>query len=749
LFQVVFTQLDTTQAGALRMGDVSLEPFALEMPTTKFDLTLFMADRADGLRLSLRARTDLYRADSVERFLGHVQRVLEAVVADPEARVSNLPLLTSAEERQLDAWNATAPAIADDATIVSLFQAQAARVPARTAVRSGERSLTFADLDALSTRLARRLAAIGAEPSRPVVVMLDRSPELVAAFLGVMKTGSPYVPIASDVPPARVRQYVAESGAAAAITVARHVADLGDDVATICFDRNEAAIAAEPLDALATKPSAEALAYVLFTSGSTGTPKGVSVTQRNIVHYTRAISRVLADTAPSAGADGLAALDGWHFGMVSGVGADLGNTAVFPALCAGGTLHVLPMEATTEPTSFAEYMSAHPIDVLKITPSHLRALRMTGNALPAKWLVLGGEPLHWDVATQLTADVAATGSACRILNHYGPTETTVGCTTFEVTERSATEARELGAHTAPIGFPLDGITLHVLDAHMQPVPVGVPGELSVGGAGVTAGYLQRPHLTAERFVHLDGVGRVYRTGDRVRRLANGAVEFLGRGDDQVKIRGYRVELGEIEQVLRAHELVGDAVVVARDGAGEHGGEGGLVAYVVQRATASGNGDEGLVATLHEWIAARVPDYMVPGVIVVLERMPLLASGKVDREALPVPDGDHGAREAPLSPRTPTEVAIARIWADVLKKPSIGVRDNFIELGGHSLMAIRILGRLSKQFGVRLPLRALFDAPTVAELAELVDLETQLAALENMSEADAARLLQGQGGEDTR
>jgi acyl-coenzyme A synthetase/AMP-(fatty) acid ligase/acyl carrier protein len=342
--------------------------------------------------------------------------------------------------------------------------------------------------------------------------------------------------------------------------------------------------------------------------------------------------------------------------------------------------------------------------------------------LPSKWIVLGGEALSWEFAQRL-----ADAHGPRVLNHYGPTETTVGVSTFEVTPESSRAARSAGAQTVPIGRPLANTKLHVLDAQRQPTSVGVPGELYISGDGVTRGYLMRDDLTAERFVELASGERAYRSGDRVRRLPDGSIEFLGRADDQVKIRGYRVELSEIEHVLVEHPGVAQAVALVRPE---------LVAYVVPKTVADyakahtqlTNPD-----TLKDWLTSRLPDYMVPSAIVMVEQMPLSANGKIDRNALPDPAQSSEAKvDEFVAPRNPTEEAIALIWADVLKKEKVGVTENFITLGGHSLLAIRVLGKLSRRFGVRLPLRSLFDAPTIADLSELVDLEVQLAAVSALS-----------------
>ena len=422
---------------------------------------------------------------------------------------------------------------------------------------------------------------------------------------------------------------------------------------------------------------------------------------------------------------------GWSFGLASTLGADLGNTSIYPALASGGTLVVLPSSVTTDPSRFADAIAARPLDVLKITPNHLRALVVDRQGpelaavLPAKWLVSGGEALSWEFAERLLG-----AARCRVLNHYGPTEATVGVMTFEVTDESIAAARGAGAQTVPIGFPLANTQAYVLDARQRQLPVGVPGELYLGGAGIASGFVGQPALTAERFL-VDPVSRragarVYRTGDRVRRHVEGAIEFLGRVDDQVKVRGHRVELGEIAHTIRAYPGVAQAVVVLR---APVDAEPALVAYVVskQAGYAVSHSDRATPEKMLEWLATELPAHMVPSTVMFLDELPLTANGKVDRAKLPAPKEEAGAAPEFVAPRTPAETQLAGIWADVLKRERVGVTDNFLALGGHSLLAIRVLGKISKAFGVRMPLRTLFDAPTVEQLAVLVEREKGGAA----------------------
>ena len=713
LFEVVLTMQDAMPS-SLALDGVVVEPYGVDMAGTKFDLTLLVVHRPDGLHLTAQYRSDLFESATIERFLGHLRELLLAAGDTPSLRVSALPLVTAAERTTLEAWNATAVDEGPVESIVSLVRAQAARVPERAAVVGADGTFTYAQLIARARGIARRLEAAGVVRGDRVGLLLDRSADAVAGLLGILEAGAAFVPLSMEAPVARLERQLAESGARIVVTSSTLVAVAPPDTRTVLVD--------DPLESThelaPPMASADDLAYVLYTSGSTGVPKGVAVTHANAVHYARAVSRVLAGMRPDAAGDGLAALDGLRFGMVSTMAADLGYTSLLGALLAGGTLHILPKDAATEPARFAEIVAAQPLDILKITPGHLHALtsNRTGRdlaaLLPRRWLVLGGEALRPDLARTLLA----TG-ACRVLNHYGPTETTVGACTFEVTASSLDAALAQGAQTVPIGQPLANTRAYVVDAHGTEQPIGVPGELVLAGAGVASGYLGRAELSAERFAQR-GELRAYRTGDRVRRLASGALEFQGRVDDQVKVRGYRVELGEIEQALRVLPGVAQAVVAHRDGGS---GEPVLAAYVVPKVEgyASSHGERVTPDSLRTALSAQLPEYMVPAVVLLLDSLPLTANGKVDRAALPVPGvGAHADRY--VAPKSPVEEQLAAIWSEVLKRDRIGSRDNFLELGGHSLLAIRVLGKISKSFGVRLPLRTLFDAPTIEQLAAIVE-----------------------------
>ncbi len=726
LFNAVLTMQEGL-GGELRLRGASVTPIEVEASGTKFDLTLLVTDRAEGLELALWYRTELFTGATAERLLGYLAQLLAGVVSNPRADLRAIPLTTDAERAQMAAWNATDADEGAETTVVAEFERQAARVPTRVAVVSpsaaaaahgsvaGSVTLTYQELNARANQLAHRLRIMGVQPGAPVGLLLDRSADAIVGLMGILKAGAAYMPLSVEAPAARIARQVADAGALVVVTASAFADRVPEATQRVVLDAEAASLQANPDGNVASAVSPDSLAYVLFTSGSTGVPKAVAVTHANVIHYTRAVSLVL-EVSSDEPADGRAR----QYGLASTLAADLGNTCLFPALLHGATLHVLGKEVATDPARFAQYMGVHQLDVLKMTPNHFGALTSgrAGNELaevmPRQWLVLGGEALRLSVARALLAE-----AKCRVLNHYGPTETTVGVLTYEATTASLADAESHGAQTVPIGRPLVNTRAVVVDGDGREVPVGMPGELWITGAGVTQGYLGRETLTAEKFT-MFGDRRAYRTGDRVRRIANGAIEFLGRADDQVKVRGYRVELGEIEQVLRAHPGVAQAVVVVRS---DGDAEPMLVAYAVAKAAgyAVSHGDRPTSEKLRAWVEVALPEHMVPQAVVLLEALPLTPNGKLDKRALPAPDEAGGAAaDTYVAPRTDIEKQMVAIWSEVLKKDRIGVTDNFLALGGHSLLAIRVLGRISKAFGVRLPLRALFETPTVEALGVAIE-----------------------------
>ncbi|MFE4637578.1 amino acid adenylation domain-containing protein [Streptomyces sp. NPDC056773] len=708
VFQTTFAFQNYGDRATTPTAGLDTEGFGYEATTTHADLALYMREEPDGgLYGLLTYRTDLFDAGTVERLAERFELLTAAGTADPTLLVDRLPLL-GADERAavLGTW-AAGPPLPDGgpATLTQALAEAAARTPAAPALVFEDRTLTYGDLDRRANAMARRLRSLGVGPDDRVAVCLEQSPELAVALVAVLKAGGGYLPLDPEQPPTRLAHLVADAGAKVLITdsvlrprfgdhpAADLLADGRDGHADGDGDRGGA-----PLEEVS---GPDHLAYVIYTSGSTGAPKGVAVQHRQILNYL-AGARERLRIEPGA-----------SFGLLQSLSFDFSMTMLYLALTTGGRVHLLPRRIAG--VELAAEIERAGIDHLKMTPSHLAALTADApieRLLPRRSLVLGGEASSWSWA----AGIAALGR-CAVFNHYGPTEATVGITVHEVT------AEGLDAPgSTPIGSPLAGGRCYVLDEDLGPVPPGVTGELYVGGDRLARGYLGRPDLTEERFLPdpyaaPDGTAlpgpRMYRTGDLARWRADGTLDYLGRGDDQIKVRGYRVEPGEIEAALTALPGITQAVVLAR-------GEGvkqGLVAYLERPA----GGEPPAAATLRAALGEVLPDYMVPARYVVLERLPLLAHGKIDRKALPEP-ADGPAAGTHVDPEDGTEQVIAAMWADLLDLPRVGALDDFFELGGHSLLATQVVARMRRAFpelATPVSVMDLFKHPTVRRLAELV------------------------------
>jgi amino acid adenylation domain-containing protein len=589
-----------------------------------------------------------------------------------------------------------------------LIEAQAARTPEHPAVAFEGETLSYAELERRAGRLAAQLRARGAGPDVPVGLFVERSIELIVSLLGILKAGAAYVPMDTAYPRERLAFMVCDAGMGLIVTQASLAAKLPASPArAVQLEEIDWDGAAEAAHSNACETN---LAYVIYTSGSTGRPKGVGVEHRNIVNYVRGI------------VERLRLEPGMSYATVSTFAADLGNTVVFPALATGGCLHVVSQARAESQALLSEYFVRERIDVLKIVPSHLAALQSGSDpqrVMPARRLVLGGEPSRLEWIERLRS----LSPHCQIFNHYGPTEATVGVLAYEV----GAALPQTKSHALPLGYPLPGSSIHLLDDHGRAVAPGEKGELCIGGRGVARGYLNRPELTAEKFVpdpfSDEPQARLYRTGDLARALADGSIEFCGRIDHQVKLHGYRVELGEIEAALRSHDRVQEAVVLVREDAA---GDKQVAAFVTAKeAQPAFFAEELTPAGLREYLKERLPQYMVPSAFVLMERLPLTANGKIDRQGLVAFALERQAQsEAPaadfVAPRTETEKALASIWSELLQREHVGVHDDVFDLGAHSLMAMRALTRMREAFGLDLALRNLFERPTVAGLAELVE-----------------------------
>ena len=749
IFQVMFV-MQPSRVPTLDLPGLTARPVDVDAGTCHFDLSVHATERADGIALRAEYAVDLFDRATIERLLGHYETLLAGAAADPDRPLAGVPLLAAAERRRIVVdWNARGngerPASAGEATTLhGLFETQAARTPDRTAVACEGRELTYAELDARANRLAHRLRRSllgssdsgGPAPGRMragaearVGLCADRSLEMVVGLLGALKAGAAFVPLDPDAPARRLGAMIEDAGIALVLAdrsaVARLPRDAGATVIRLEDDEGDAAASRPPALVVAS----DALAYVLHTSGSTGRPKGVLVEHRQLLAYARAVvERFDLGT-------------GGRFAMVQPLTVDSCHTMLFPALGWGGTLHLIVRERALDGASLGEYMRAQRIDFLKIAPSHLAALIASDDAsdlLPARGLFLGGEALHWDLVDRLFA----LAPSCAIWNHYGPTETTVGVLTYRVDGAPPDDRQR--TLSVPLGRPLGHARVHVLDRFGHPQPVGVPGEIHVGGPALARGYLDRSDLTAVQFVP-DALGesageRLYRTGDQARYLPDGVVEFLGRVDEQAKIRGLRIEPAEIEAALGEHPGVAErAVVVRADAAGSPA----LVAYVVPRA-----GHALTAPELRAFLAERLPEPLVPSAIVGLDALPRTPHGKLDRQALPAPPADALARAGGSAPpRTPAERTIAAVWADVLGLSAVGRDDDFFALGGHSLLGVRLISRVRAAFGVRVPFRVLFEAPTVAGMAAWLAASgagdgtlDDLADIERLSEAEAEAAL---------
>lgn len=678
---------------------------------------------APQLLLRINYHQSRFDPAAVARFLRHLQRLLEGIASDPHRRLADLPLLAQEERHQLLVeWNRTEAEYPRDRCVHELFEKWAARAPEALAVAGSGRRLTYGELDARAGRLAGRLRALGVGPQVLVGLCVEPSPEAMVGMLGVLKAGGAYVPLDPEDPRERLSFALRDTRMPVLLTRKELLPRLPASAArTLCLDEGDEGLEAAAPECPNRGVRPDDLAYVIYTSGSTGEPKGVEIRHASLVNlvtwHQRAYGVTPADRAS----------------QVARLAFDASVWEIWPYLTAGASVHIPERETRTSAEGMIAWLAAERITLCFLpTPLMEAALQEEWpEGLALRALFTGGD--------RLGRIPPKTFPFC-LFNHYGPTESTVVTTCAPV----CAEDRE-----PPIGRPIANTRVYVLDPHLQPVPVGVPGELYIGGDGLARGYLNRPELTAERFVPDPAAGeaRLYRTGDRVRFRPDGQLEFLGRMDQQLKIRGFRVEPGEIEAALVRHPAVREAVVVARE---DIPGQRRLVAYWVQAGDHSPGPDE-----LRAFLQESLSSYMVPQAFVRLERFPLTANGKIDRRNLPAPEAPGPGRASP-APRSPAEEAIAAIWAEVLELEQVGIHDNFFELGGHSLLATRAVSRVRAEFGMELPVQALFEAPTVAELALALtrrqaeetgraDLDRLLADLEGLSEEEAQRYIGRQTG----
>jgi len=700
IFQVMFV-LQNVPVPSQAMPELTVQPSDLDTGISKFDLLLNFVETGHGLSGFLEYSTDLFEQDTVERMMGHFQTLLQSAVAAPDLEVSRLQLLSEPERKQLLVdWNSGRVDVPTERCIHQMFEAHAAATPERIAIVCGDQRATYADLNTRSNRLAHYLRALGAGPGTLIGLCTSRSIEMVAAMLATLKAGAAYVPMDPTYPRERLQWIIEDARLAIILTEMAFGQDLNaPGTQVVCLDTLNSALESNSPEKPGEKVGRNDLAYVLFTSGSTGRPKGVAVEHRSVL--------ALAAWAKSEFSD--EELKGVLAG--TSICFDLSVFEIFMPLALGGrvilapdVLQIAAIPARNEvrlintvPSAIAELLR------LKAIPDSVRTINLAGELLPQSLVEALYELPHVQ----------------RVLDLYGPTEATV---------YSTWALRTRGGRNN-IGRPLPNEQLYVLDTKLEPAPFGVPGELFIAGAGLARGYLNQPELTADRFFKNpfspDPEARMYRTGDLVRYLPDGNVEYLGRIDQQVKIRGFRIELGEIEAHLRKHSNLSEAIVVPDD---EVSREKRLVAYIVPAQEPGPTAGE-----LREHLKQTLPEYMVPSLFVSLDALPRTPNGKLNRKALPKPDPlIASAASVDQEPTTDAEILVAQIWCDVLNLSQVGIHQNFFELGGHSLMITRILVRLRDAVEVELPMKSIFEAPTVAQLAVLVE-SAMLVQISDLSE----------------
>ena len=694
----------------LRWAGLHVEPYELPQQEGQFDLELEMIDAGGRLTGIFKYNSDLFKASTIARMADHFRTLLGGIVSQPESPVGKLPLLTPTERRQLTAGPQVLPPADPNLTLVKLFEAQVALTPEADALTLNGASLTYRELNRRANQLARYLRRYGVKPEVRVSLLADRSIELVVGVLGILKAGGVYVPLDPCNPKERLAFIATDAATAVVLTVDRlqEVAPVQAGAAMIRLDTDWPLIARESDNNPNLAADAGSAAYVIYTSGSTGAPKGCLVTHHNV-------ARLFSSTEHWFRFSGQ---DVWT--LFHSFAFDFSVWELWGALLHGGRLVIIPYETSRFPDLFYKLLVEEGVTVLNQTPSAFRQLMQAEERcgaspnLKLRTVIFGGEALE---VQSLRPWFDRHGDRSpRLINMYGITETTV-----HVTYRPLGIA-DLDGGASVIGGPIPDLELHVLDPYLEPAPIGVAGELHVGGAGLARGYLNRPDLTEARFIAHPFSGRpserLYKSGDLARRLPDGDIAYLGRLDDQVKIRGFRVELGEIEAALCRHRSIREAVVLAcEDGAGDRR----LVAYVVTAPEVSL-----AVPEVRRFLKETLPDYMVPGAFVFLDVLPLTKHGKVDRRALPAPPAERSEAKAVVAPRDSLEQRLTSLWESVLEVHPVGIRDNFFDLGGHSLSALRLMAEIEKEFAVQLPVAALFQSPIIEQLAQALRRQSHLS-----------------------
>ncbi|NET03600.1 MAG: amino acid adenylation domain-containing protein [Symploca sp. SIO2B6] len=726
LFQVLFNFLSPQRFGDVpgllapsetplkaSWGELELESFELEQQQGQFDLTLEIIEAKNSLFGVFKYNTDLFDAATIKRMAGHFQTLLKGIVKEPEQQVSKLPLLTEAEQHQLLVeWNNTQTEYPQDKCIHQLFEAQVELTPDAIALVFEEQQLTYRQLNARANQLAHYLQAMGVEPEVLVGICVERSVEMVVGLLGILKAGGAYVPLDPAYPQERLAYMLSDSQLRVLLTQQELKAGLVEhEVPVVCLDADWEAINRESEGNPASGVQSNNLAYVIYTSGSTGKPKGVQIEHFSVINLLNSVRQQ----------PGLTAQD--TLLSVTTLSFDVAVSEIFLPLAVGARLAVVSREVTSDGSQLLEKLNAYNATFLQPTPITWRLLLAAGwqgsNQLK---MISTGEALPRELANQLLPKGA------ELWNLYGPTEITIWATAYQV---------ESGKGSVLIGRPLTNTQLYILDSDLQPVPIGIPGELHIGGAGLARGYLNRPELTAEKFIpnpfSEEPGSRLYKTGDLVRYLADGNIECLGRIDHQVKIRGFRIELGEIETLLSQHPALTEAVVMVRE---DIPGDKRLAAYVVSNQEILPTTSE-----LRRYLKDKLADYMVPSAFIFLEAMPLTPNGKVNRRALPAPEGLRPELETTYAmPQTKVEQSLAEVWQQMLQVEKVGIHDNFFELGGNSLLMMQVHSKLPKIIGQELSIVEMFQYTTIHSLAEYLSQEQnrQLSSQPNDNRGEKRR-----------
>jgi aspartate racemase len=692
IFQVMFV-LQNEPIPPLEFGGLKTSHLQVDNVTTNFDLTLDIAERDGQFFIKFECNADLFQDETISRMMGHFETLLSAVVANPSLTISEIPLLTNAERQQLLVeWTATQTDYPADKTIAELFADQVVASPKAIAIVSDKETLTYRELDARANGLANFLRTRGVNNETRVGLCVDRSPQLIVALLGILKAGGAYVPLDPEYPASRLEMMIEDADVPMLLTQRSFVASLPAGRAeVICLDELTNEFKESETCEIANKATADSAAYAIFTSGSTGRPKAVAVTHRNVVRLVKNTNYA------SFSSDEV-------FLQYAPISFDASTFEIWGALLNGARLAVMPAGKASL-SELGDGLRRFKVTTLWLTAGlfHLMVDNHLEDLRGLQQLLAGGDTLSVTHVRRVLHELPHV----RLINGYGPTENTTFTCCHHITEESINGS-------VPIGKPISNTYVRVLDRNMKPLPIGVPGELYIGGDGLAREYLNAADLTNEKFVadpfsSMTGA-RLYKSGDLVRSRPNGDIEFIGRVDNQVKVRGFRIELGEIEATLGQHSAVRDAVVIAR----KDNGDKHLAAFLTLRNGTRPSDDE-----LRHFIGQHLPQHMVPSHFVVLEQLPLSPTGKVDRAALPTNGFKKKAAHETTAPADALELKLLKIWEKVLEVKSIGVNDNFFDLGGHSLLAVHLFALIEKAFGRNLPLATLFQAPTVKQLARVL------------------------------